>query len=150
MKTRFKVSLIAILSIIVGFSYAKADSGDVPKSQIRYQAEAQSKDKFDVAQSEYFLGSKFYNGSDGEKQDFAKAIGWYQKAADHGSAKAQYSLAYMYEKGKGVRTDLTEAFKWFLKAAENGNADAQDSVGHFYQNGRSVKIDYKVAAAWYR
>jgi len=42
-----------------------------------------------------------YDNGQGVKQDYAKAIEYYQKAADQGYAAAQYNLGVMYDDTKG-------------------------------------------------
>lgn len=48
------------------------------------------------------LGWMHANGK-GLKQNYAAALDWFQKAADHGSAMAQTNLGWMYEQGLGHR-----------------------------------------------
>jgi len=85
---------------------------------------------------------------------------WYRRAADGGSASAQYNLAWMHEKGRGVgRVSRAEALSWYEKAAAQGHEDATKAVArlskivgrqptelvlHGYRNPLS-KID---AASW--
>ncbi|NQU56821.1 MAG: SEL1-like repeat protein [Rhodospirillales bacterium] len=76
----------------------------------------------------------FYEDGQGVKQDFAKALKWYRKAAAERSndmmvrmsaSMAQAGLGRMYEQGKGVTKDLREAVKWYRKAAEVGHVDGK-------------------------
>ena len=70
------------------------------------------------------MGSHYIDGK-GVKKNFKKAIYWFQKAAKHGDAKAQYNLGVLYEKGDGVSKNLRKAVKWYLKAAEQAHQEAQ-------------------------
>ena len=54
------------------------------------------------------------------RQDYAKAIEWFEKAAVQGEARAQYNLGAMYENGHGVRQSYTTAKEWFGKSCDNG------------------------------
>ncbi|WP_227514350.1 hypothetical protein [Psychrobacter urativorans] len=36
------------------------------------------------------------------RQDYSKAIGWYQNLANQNNSLAKYNLGLMYEYGKGV------------------------------------------------
>ena len=54
-----------------------------------------------------------------------KACEWYQKAAEQGSASAQFNLGVAYYCGEGVTRDLKTAAEWYQKAAEQGDAIAQ-------------------------
>ena len=62
------------------------------------------------------------------KQDYAQAIEWYRKAADHGDAAAEFNLGWLYEHGAGVEKDEAQASAWYGKAAAHGRADAKDSL----------------------
>lgn len=71
--------------------------------------------------------------------DIPKAITWYRKAAEHGSAIAQYNLAVIYATGENK--DTAEAIKWYRRAAEQGIADAYYSLGVLYANGDGLTRD---------
>ena len=50
---------------------------------------------------------------------YGEAMRWYEREAARGSAKAQFLLGLLYERGAGPRgKDLARAYQWFLKAAE--------------------------------
>ena len=78
------------------------------------------------------------------------SLQWYRKAADLGSAQAQYYLGGMYENGRRVPQDYGRAVQWYRQAANQGHAKAQVTLGFLYENGRGVPQDYTQAAAWYR
>lgn len=46
------------------------------------------------------------------KQRYAKALGWYRRAAKAGDAEAIYVLACACLTGEGGETSLSEAFHW--------------------------------------
>ena len=46
-----------------------------------------------------------------------KAIEWWTKAAENGSAVAQYKLGVCYQFGFGVRRNVNRARYWYAKAA---------------------------------
>ena len=83
------------------------------------------------------------------EENYTKAIKYYKKAANHGSAHAKYNLGMMYAGGKGVVQSDQEAFKWFKEAADQGNAAAQNSLGFMYWSGKGVVKDYAKAKEWY-
>jgi len=60
-----------------------------------------------------------YASGRGVKQDYVEAVKWYRKAADQGSANAQYFLGVIYADGLGVKRDYLEAVEWFKKACDN-------------------------------
>ncbi|MCI0506538.1 MAG: SPOR domain-containing protein [Gammaproteobacteria bacterium] len=70
--------------------------------------------------------------------------------ADHGYAKAQATLGWMYHTGKGVTKDLSTAFHWYEKAAEQDHPVAQNNLGVFYEQGLFVGKNASSAAKWYR
>ena len=69
------------------------------------------------------------------KQDRAKAIEWYEKAADAGSPEAMYELAFWAEIGKGFPKDDKKAVGWYVKAAQAKNGNAMYRLGYFYSKG---------------
>ena len=83
-------------------------------------------------------------------KDYAKALKYYQYAAEKNDSQAQFSLGYMYNNGKGVKQDHSEANKWYQKAAEQGNVFAQYNIGCMYANGNGVKQDYSEANKWFQ
>jgi hypothetical protein len=66
-----------------------------------------------------------YANGEGVAQDNAKAVEWYQKAADQGHARAQFNLGVKYANGEGVTQDNTKAVKWYQKAAAQGDENAK-------------------------
>lgn len=64
----------------------------------------------------------------GVKQDYAKAVFWYKKAAKQGLAVAQSNLATCYQEGQGVKQNNVQGVKWYKKAAEQGDPEAQNSI----------------------
>jgi TPR repeat protein len=81
-------------------------------------------------------------------QDFAEAAQWYRRAADHGHAAAQLSLAFLYARGLGVPHDEAEAAKWCRTAALSGYAPAQARLGFRFANGLGVPKDDSEAYFW--
>jgi TPR repeat protein len=71
------------------------------------------------------------------------------KAAEQGSAEAQFSLGLLYANGRGVPKDENTAVAWYAKAAEQGYANAEYNLGVMYDNGRGVPKDENTAVAWY-
>ena len=81
--------------------------------------------------------------------DYAKAIEWFGKAVEQGSAPAQFHLGILYSNGRGVSQDYAKAAEWCQKAAEQGHAGAQSGLGFQYALGRGVSQDYAKAAEWF-
>jgi len=81
---------------------------------------------------------------------FVGSLQWYRKAADLGSAQAQYYLGGMYETGRRVLRDYKRAAQWYRQAAVQGHVKAQVTLGYLYESGRGVRQDYGKAISWYR
>ena len=77
-----------------------------------------------------------------------RAVEWFLKAAEQGTATAQFNLGLMYETGRGVRQDYAQAAGWFRKAAEQGDAYAQHNLALMYAFGRGVPQNYTIAKEW--
>ena len=85
-----------------------------------------------------------------DAKDYAKALKYYQYAAEKNDNHAQFRLGYMYDMGKGVTQNYAEAMKWYLKAANQGHVSAQNNIGVMYEMGKGVKQDYSEANKWYQ
>ena len=62
----------------------------------------------------------------GVGQDHAKAVQWYQRAAEQGYAAAQHNLGFMYLAGRGVAQDTLRAHMWFDLASRRGLEAARE------------------------
>ena len=83
-------------------------------------------------------------------KDYAKALKYYQYAAENNDSQAQFSLGAMYDMGYGVTQNYAEAMKWYLKAANQGHVSAQNNIGVMYEKGQGVKQDHSEANKWYQ
>ncbi len=82
--------------------------------------------------------------------DYEKARDAWQKDADAGDPRAQYSLGYLYQFGLGVPLDNAIAKDWYEKAASKNNADALYALGLLYENGKVGARDLSRAMSYYR
>jgi TPR repeat protein len=98
--------------------------------------------------AQHFIGLMLAREGDG--QDLALAVKWFQLAADQGYAPAQASLGDAYSNGQGVDENDAEAVKWYRLAAGQGHASAQFNLGFMYLNGEGVAENAAEAATWYR
>ena len=94
------------------------------------------------------IGTMYYNGN-GVEQDYAKAMEWFEKAADLGNSNAINNIAWMYKYGNGVEQDHAKAMEWYEKAVELGDGTAMNNIGLMYYNGEGVEQDYAKALEWY-
>ena len=82
---------------------------------------------------------------------YGDAMRWYERETLKGTAKAQFLLGLLYERGSAPRKqDPEQAYELFLKAASKGHPRAQFKVAFALQSGRGVMKDLKLAHAWYR
>lgn len=94
----------------------------------------------------YLALSQIYeDGSNGVEKDDTVAAYWYRKAADSGSAFAQWQLAQMLQKGRGVDQNDVEARLWYGKSADQGNLFAQTSLAKMHRDGIGGPRDEKLA-----
>ncbi|WP_163564693.1 tetratricopeptide repeat protein [Helicobacter suis] len=84
-------------------------------------------------------------------KDYHKALEYYQKAVDGGSAMACYNLGIIYKnRGYGVEQDYQKALEYFKKAADMGSALAYESLGGMYENGEGVEKDLQKAEEYFK
>jgi len=80
--------------------------------------------------------------------DVNKAIEYYQRAANLGSAVAEVTLGTIYSKGLTGKVDYSQAFGWYQKSASKGWPDGEFAVGVSYAMGHGVPVDYGQARRW--
>jgi uncharacterized protein len=68
--------------------------------------------------------------------------------AEHGDARAQAFLGFMYEHGRGVPQDYVAAVYWYTCAAEQGHVTAQYLLGLMYDKGHGVERSDALAYMW--
>jgi TPR repeat protein len=71
-----------------------------------------------------------YAHGEGVRQDYAEALRWYHKAAEHGEAAAQFNLGLMYAAGQGAPQDYVQAHMWLNLAASRASGDHQKKYAH--------------------
>ena len=99
--------------------------------------------------AEFEVAARLAEGK-GVKQDFKLAMTWFQRAANHGLAPAQYRLATLYERGlSGSKPDLQRARVWYKRAADQGNVKAMHNLAVLSAGRESGKPDYATAAQWF-
>lgn len=104
-----------------------------------------------VSQSPIALNNQanmYYKGK-GVKQDYAKALYLYRKAAEKGHMASAITVGYMCENGLGQPKDFAAAMHWYQIAAKQGYASAQNAIGDLYRLGRGVARNDQMAAKWY-
>eukprot|EP00026_Physarum_polycephalum_P007141 Phypoly_transcript_07196.p1 GENE.Phypoly_transcript_07196~~Phypoly_transcript_07196.p1 ORF type:complete len:492 (+),score=58.38 Phypoly_transcript_07196:100-1575(+) len=109
-------------------------------------------------------GSAYFFGRGAEK-DYVKAVHWYTKAAQAGTApecmEAQFNLGCIYQHGGyGVKKDVKKAVEWLKVAARNKGMSAQQlaylylALGNVYWTGEGeadgVPKDLKLAEMYFQ
>ena len=82
-----------------------------------------------------------------EANDLAKAIKYYQRAAELNNADALLELSYIYGEGIGVEQDDDKALFYLKKAAESGNQEVLDELAAMALSGEG-NMDAKEAEYW--
>ncbi|SCY99751.1 tetratricopeptide repeat protein [Flavobacterium caeni] len=79
------------------------------------------------------------------KQDYKNALPILRKAAEQGSAEAQYNLGYFLSAGVGTNRNVVEGIKWYRLSSENGFNDGHYAMMMAYGNGEGVQQNSAVA-----
>ena len=138
-------TLLAAVAVLLALTPSPA-AGQAPAgTSAALEEQAQKGD----AHAQYALGNAYEAGK-GERQDLAKAVQWYRKAAEQGHSDAQFNLGNMYLQGHGVVADEATAAEWLRKASDQGVVDAQFLLATLYRSGRGVAQDWAEAAKWFR
>jgi TIR domain/Sel1 repeat len=90
-----------------------------------------------------------YEKGHGVPQDYVKARGWYEKAADKGNATAISNLGAFFANGHGVPQDYVKARELYERAAAKDSVGAMVNLGRLYAEGKGVAQDYTKAREWY-
>lgn len=102
--------------------------------------------------AEYYLGIMYFQGL-GVMRNPSQGVENLRKAADKGSALAQFELGRLYiNNDRETTKELTEkeAVDYISQAAGQNMLEAQYLLGTMYENGIGVKQDYQRAMNIYR
>jgi len=97
--------------------------------------------------AQFILGSCYQFGY-GCEVDTARAIEWYQQAADEGHCIAQFNLAYHFEHSTTV--PFERVLHYYRLASEREFASAQCNLGRFYLVGRRTPQSLDMAWCLFR
>lgn len=98
----------------------------------------------DDGEAPYLLGRLYATGI-GVAKDPARAVRFYQLAANRDHAFAVSNLGVHYYHGDGVAKDLTEARKLWQRAGRRGSVNAQFNLGLCYDLGHGIKENKRAA-----
>jgi TPR repeat protein len=88
----------------------------------------------------------FYSQGVVLEKDEAKAIEWFRKGAEAGSAKSQLNLGLMLRQSKTIPLNNTESLKWLEMAASTGDPDAVRTYGQLLFLGDSLIMPDRIKA----
>jgi TPR repeat protein len=91
------------------------------------------------------LGIFYMEPTDKTAPDVGRAIGYYEKAAELGSARAQAILGRIFAKGVQGKPDYEQSVKWYRKAAEQGLPEGEAGLAIRYALGQGVPVDAEEA-----
>ncbi len=91
------------------------------------------------------LAAFYLRPPDGSAADVGRAIHYYEKAANLGSALAEAVLGNIFATGVQGRPDYEQAIKWYRRAADQGQPDAQFGLAVRYALGQGLPVDLQEA-----
>jgi uncharacterized protein len=121
----------------------------VPKDARQALAWTEKAANLGFAAALHDMGVSYSQGLDGVAVDFAKGLGYYNKAAQAGSVEAQATLGSIYDEGNKVAPDHALAATWYSKAAQGGSIAAIVNLARLYKDGEGVKKSLVIASALY-
>ncbi len=94
------------------------------------------------------LGNAYGFGR-GVDKDFAKAYGYWSRAADKHLATAMFNIAVLHWTGQGdLAKDQAQAAVWYKKAAEHRHDQAMITLSSIYATGQGLEKNRQLAVAW--
>ena len=146
----------ALLSLPLAFSLLAfpLSSAQIIDSQTGAICEPQPTDMNSVrakaetgdAVAEYQLGRSMLSPHPTDSE-FASAMPWFRRSAEHGYAPAEYMYGGMFREGRWKNPQ--QLVYWWTEAGEQGNVHAQLWLGVSYEQGRDgVERSYSKAVKW--
>lgn len=74
------------------------------------------------------LGNYYADGQGGLDQDIAKALEWFEKAAERGVVDSQFNVAFLREGNAGIPADIETSLFWYHIASRQGDQGAPDRI----------------------
>lgn len=133
--TQFQAAIESLNAMTAPEMEAKAAAGDVMAQNV--------------------MGMAYKYGL-GVRQDHARSVHWFRKAAEQGDSDAQFNLGRIYgkafgayAKGRAVPQDDKQAVLWYRRSAEQGYRPAQIALAEIYaEGGTGVARDPVQAYVW--
>ena len=160
----YELNLVDALQMMMGNGGQKIESATEtkveakiePKPEVKTETNTEVKTESSPSSKDSHRNSIITPAEDIFKQsveaekakDYDKAFKLCKKAAVAGNPRAQYNLAYYYEKGRGCKADVKKAFEWYEKAIVSGYGPAAFTLGFYYEEGNGITV--KDAASAYK
>ncbi|PCI55885.1 MAG: hypothetical protein COB36_03550 [Alphaproteobacteria bacterium] len=103
-----------------------------------------------VPEAQHDMGAIYVAGHGKIPKNLAKAILWFEEAANNGIANAKYNLGVLHHQGLGVTQNIERAMTLYEDAAELGHPEAQYNLGIAHIEGIGVAYDPKRAAYFFQ
>ena len=89
------------------------------------------------------IANCYYEGWNGLKQDFEKALDEFVKIEKdtNGYQNAQFMIGWCYKNGIGIEKDMNKAVEWYIKSVEQRNSVATLQLALCYIYGEGVGMD---------
>ncbi len=105
-------------------------------------------DKCNTGRECAVLGGAYVEGK-GVKQDYVKAVKFFQKACDLDEGWGCGILGAMYKEGIGVKQDDLKAVKFYQKACDLNDSNGCSNLGVMYKYGTGVRKSTNKALKYY-
>lgn len=94
------------------------------------------------------IGRAYLQSGPNLKQDVAKGLVWYRKAAEGNDMMAQLDLAQIQIKFANDDNDLKSAFYWLNRAAAQGSSAAMKNLSVMHEKGIGTPVNAEEAQKW--
>ena len=85
------------------------------------------------------IGTYYFKGEMGLRQDKAEGLKWYRRAVEAGSGMAAFSLGAEYHEDDGVDKYHHKALEYYQKSTELGYIPAFPQLARFFWKGGRLK-----------
>jgi TPR repeat protein len=101
------------------------------------------------AEAQYSLAQIFESG-EGRKQDYKKALQYYELAAEQNDPMALRAMGDCYFYGVVAEEDEKKGLKYYRKAADDGDTNSKIQLGKCYYYGWGVTADFLEAVEYFQ
>ncbi len=145
LRIRYAMPSFAVIRLIICLMILSGCATVLPEIDESLQRDALEGN----VQAQYEIGWKYdelaHSGWGGNMPYWDEAAVWYEMAARHGDARAQYRLANYYF---NRRRDYSQSFRLNQLAAQQGLAEAQYSLGMHYGQAWGTEQNLVLAYKW--